>query len=179
MSLSYAILAFLAEFSSSGYELGKHFDSSVGYFWSATHQQIYRELHKLEALEWICAETIAQSSRPDKKVFSITDTGKEHLRKWISQPSSISATKEEILVKIFAGNLVPKSTIIQDLHNLHHLHEERLKVYREIETQYFSDVNSGTDAQKFQYLTLRRGIRLEEDWMAWCNEAINFLGENQ
>ena len=31
----------------SGYELAKTFDSSIGFFWKADHQQIYRELSKL------------------------------------------------------------------------------------------------------------------------------------
>ncbi len=49
MSLPHAILTALLEKKSSGLELTRRFDRSIGYFWSATHQQIYRELGKLEA----------------------------------------------------------------------------------------------------------------------------------
>ena len=49
MSLPHAILTALLEKPSSGLELTRRFDRSIGYFWSATHQQIYRELGKLEA----------------------------------------------------------------------------------------------------------------------------------
>ena len=48
MSLPHAILTALLEKPSSGLELARRFDKSIGYFWSATHQQIYRELAKLE-----------------------------------------------------------------------------------------------------------------------------------
>ena len=44
MSLAHAVLTSLIEKSSSGYELARRFDKSIGYFWHATHQQIYREL---------------------------------------------------------------------------------------------------------------------------------------
>lgn len=48
MSLPHAILTALLEKPSSGLELTRRFDKSIGYFWSATHQQIYRELGRLE-----------------------------------------------------------------------------------------------------------------------------------
>jgi DNA-binding PadR family transcriptional regulator len=175
MSLSYAILASLTESECSGYDLAKRFDTSVGFFWSATHQQIYKELRKLQQLGWVEAEEVSQEGRPDKKVFSITHKGEENLREWIVQPSSISPTKEEILVKLFAGHLVPKETIIQQVRLQRHLHEEQLKVFRAIQGKYFQDISSCETALQLQYLTLRRGIRFEEDWIEWCDEVMNFL----
>ena len=47
MALADAILACLTERPMTGYELAKTFDSSIGFFWKADHQQIYRELSKL------------------------------------------------------------------------------------------------------------------------------------
>ena len=176
MSLSHAILASLSDSSSSGYDLAKQFDGSVGFFWKATHQQIYRELRKLEQSNWIKAEEIAQEGRPDKKVFSITDLGKQTLQDWIAQPTGISPAKEEILVKLFAGYLVPKEMMIQILREQRQHHSERLLTYQEIETKYFQDIDNCQLPQKYQYLTLRKGLRCEEDWIAWCDEAISFLG---
>ena len=48
MSLAHAILTALLERPSSGLELARRFDKSIGHFWQATHQQIYRELGRLE-----------------------------------------------------------------------------------------------------------------------------------
>ncbi|MFD9692876.1 PadR family transcriptional regulator, partial [Kitasatospora sp. NPDC059088] len=63
MSLPHAILTALLEKPSSGLELTRRFDRSIGYFWSATHQQIYRELGKLEESELIRAQPAAQPAR--------------------------------------------------------------------------------------------------------------------
>jgi virulence activator alpha len=49
MALRHAVLAALLEGEASGYELAKRFDVSVANFWSATPQQLYRELERLEA----------------------------------------------------------------------------------------------------------------------------------
>ena len=48
MSLPHALLTSLAERPGSGSELAGRFDRSIGYFWQATHQQIYRELARLD-----------------------------------------------------------------------------------------------------------------------------------
>ena len=40
MALGDAILACLTEHPMTGYELAKTFDSSIGFFWKADHQQI-------------------------------------------------------------------------------------------------------------------------------------------
>jgi DNA-binding PadR family transcriptional regulator len=52
VALPHAILVSLCEQSGSGYELAHRFDRSIGYFWSATHQQIYRTLRAMEDDGW-------------------------------------------------------------------------------------------------------------------------------
>ena len=44
MSLAHVLLTSLLERPSTGFELARRFDRSMGFFWNATHQQIYREL---------------------------------------------------------------------------------------------------------------------------------------
>lgn len=68
MALPHAILVSLCEQASSGYELARRFDRSIGYFWTATHQQIYRTLRVMENNNWVRATTVLQHGRPDKKV---------------------------------------------------------------------------------------------------------------
>jgi DNA-binding PadR family transcriptional regulator len=62
MSLAHALMTSLLEKSSSGYDLARRFDKSIGYFWHATHQQIYRELARMEQAGWI------HSSKPPPMV---------------------------------------------------------------------------------------------------------------
>jgi len=42
MPLDHALLVALSERPASGLELARRFDRSIGYFWHASHQQIYR-----------------------------------------------------------------------------------------------------------------------------------------
>jgi DNA-binding PadR family transcriptional regulator len=175
MAISHAILAALADNSCSGYDLSKKFAGSVGFFWHASQQQVYRELSKLEELGYTSGEVIRQEGRPDKKIISITETGKDYLREWIAKPCEVCSSKDELLVKLFAGYLVPKELIIKELENHHQQHQKTLKTYLEIESKYFQEVEQLSQENKYQYITLRSGIRFEKEWLAWCDEAIELL----
>lgn len=178
MALAQAILAALIDSPCSGYDLAKQFDGSVGFFWKASHQQIYRELSKLETQGWISSETIPQSGRPDKKLYSVTQVGKEQLVEWMAQPSEPTAGKEDILVKLFAGYHAPRETILEELQRHRQAHLERLALYQTIKQQYFSDLQSLPIKEKFQYLTLSCGLGYEMSWITWCDEAIELLSRD-
>jgi len=64
MSLAHAVLTSLIEKPSSGSELARRFDKSIGYFWHATHQQIYRELARMEEKGWIVSD-----SAPERRCY--------------------------------------------------------------------------------------------------------------
>src|ERR1700737_5316606 len=86
VALPHAILVSLCEQAGSGYELTHRFDRSIGYFWSATHQQIYRTLRTMEGDGWVSATLVVQRGRPDKKVYTVSDTGRAELARWIAGP---------------------------------------------------------------------------------------------
>jgi DNA-binding PadR family transcriptional regulator len=172
MALAHAILALLINCPQSGYDLTKNFEESVGCFWKATHQQIYRELAKLEAQGWVKPTTVFQEGRPDKKVYGITESGQQHLATWVAAPCDTMAIKEELLVKVFVGSLVPIHIIRQQLLQHRQIHADQLTHYRQIEAVEFQNPHALTLEAKLQYLVLRRGIRYETDWIGWCDEAL-------
>jgi DNA-binding PadR family transcriptional regulator len=184
MALSHAILTALNDAACSGYDLAKRFDGSVGFFWNASHQQIYRELTKLEESGYIEPTVIHQDNRPDKKNYLVTPAGQDYLRSWIAEPSTVAYPKDELLVKLFAGDLVDRDVILAALEQHRVQHQDRLNTYYSIEQQIFAHPvrvaspreNKLNRPQRYQYLTLRQGIRLETAWLAWCAEAIESIG---
>lgn len=110
MSLSFGIMGFLNYRPMSGYDLVKAFESSLEFFWHAQNSHIYLELKKLEQKGYICGETIIQSERPNKRIFSITDTGRKEFMNWLSEGGGEDAThfKSAFLMKVFfSGNMTP------------------------------------------------------------------------
>lgn len=66
MSLPHVLLTSLLERPSTGFELARRFDRSIG-FWNATHQQIYRELNHMLKKGWVSTlENEMENSRKKK-----------------------------------------------------------------------------------------------------------------
>ncbi|MGD1907344.1 MAG: PadR family transcriptional regulator [Leptolyngbyaceae cyanobacterium] len=172
MALTHAILVSLIDQPSSGYDLAKRFDGSVGFFWDASHQQIYRELGKLEAGDHLESAPIQQEGRPNKKIFSVTASGQILLQDWMQQPCSMAPLKDDLLVKLFGGSLVHTAVMLEELERHRCQHRDRLAEYRAISTRFFPNPDDLSAAATYQYLTLRNGLMFEESWLKWCDEAI-------
>ncbi|MDX2273169.1 MAG: PadR family transcriptional regulator [Cyanobacteriota bacterium] len=177
MALTHAILATLARSPLSGYDLAKHFDQYVACYWQASQQQIYRELAKLEVEGWVHSHLEIQADRPNKKVYEITPLGKENLKEWLKEPSQPTVLREDLLVKVLAGYLVPKNLIEEELKRRQKIHQNQLDHYRQVEQSFFANLRQVPLEHQFQYLTLKRGIRYEADWIAWCEEALTLLAQ--
>ena len=63
MALEHALLVALCEQPASGLDLTKRFGRSIGFFWSATHQQIYRVLGRMDGDGWVSVEAVAQEGQ--------------------------------------------------------------------------------------------------------------------
>src|SRR5437588_126747 len=87
MSLKHALLGFLNYGPMTGYELKKFFDTSVAHFWNAELSQIYPSLKQLESEGLVEMQVDVQEDRPNRKVYSITEDGRNELVEWLARPA--------------------------------------------------------------------------------------------
>ncbi|MEV5439364.1 PadR family transcriptional regulator [Streptomyces sp. NPDC052682] len=176
MSLPHAILTALLEKPSSGLELTRRFDRSIGYFWSATHQQIYRELGKLEAEGLIRALPAEQPARGQKKSYEVLPAGRAELARWTAASQDPKPHRDALLLRLRAAAVVGTAGLQADL--LHHLelHERQLAEYREIERRDFPPGSTSTQ-DRLRHLVLRAGIDLETFWTQWLRHALQEFAE--
>ncbi len=175
MSLKYAILSLLAHDPLTGYELMKLFDGSVGYFWHATHPQIYKELARLERAGQIAHRSVEQRGRPTKKIYSLNDSGRSELLQWLRIPASTQRVKDEMMLKTFCSGFLSDAEALELIRKHRELHEIKLQRYQELERFLESGLNVASRDRLGPYLTLLRGIRYERDYIAWCDEAAKLL----
>ncbi|MBT9544368.1 MAG: PadR family transcriptional regulator [Candidatus Sericytochromatia bacterium] len=172
MSLSHALLAALSQQCATGYELAQHFDGCLGHFWKASHQQIYRDLAKLEAQGQVQHEVMPQVGKPERKLYQITPLGLGELQRWIASPADPSPIRDALLVKLYAGNCVEPAVLLAELAQQRAQHANRLEMYQAIESQYFADPASLAYAQRLIWLTLQAGLMYEQQRLAWCDLAL-------
>src|SRR5438270_11292541 len=115
VALGDAILACLTERPMTGYELAKTFDTSIGFFWKADHQQIYRELSKLRDRGHVQAREVVQTGKPNKLVYTLTPAGRAALRHWAARPSTPPSIKDDLLVRLHALDSIDIEPLRTDL----------------------------------------------------------------
>ena len=185
MALPHAILVSLCEQSGSGYELARRFDRSIGYFWSATHQQIYRTLRTMEDADWVRVTPVTQQGRPDKKVYTVAEAGRAELARWIAEPltgrgSAVTDGRtRDVAVKLRGAAYGDVSALREQITALRAERAALLDVYRGYEKRQFPDPAALRGSALHQHLVLRGGIRAEESSIDWLDEILTALGEHQ
>lgn len=103
MSLKHGLLGLLDYGAMTGYELCKTFDDSLAFFWQATTSQVYRELGTMEEKGWLSSREVIQSGKPNKKLYSITEAGREALDQWLLEPGGTRdmETRSSFLMRVF------------------------------------------------------------------------------
>ena len=176
MSLSHAILTALLDEDLTGYALAKQFDVSLGFFWQASHQQIYRELKGLYLAGSVSVLEVPQQGKPDKRVYSLTNKGLHMLDLWITQSSRNRGVKDELFIKLFNVGSVPIEHVAEAVAQRQAEHTRKLALYRKIEARHYASPSTLPDRKKGVYLSLLAGIRQEQTGLAWCDDALDLLG---
>ncbi|MGA8988441.1 PadR family transcriptional regulator [Aeromicrobium sp.] len=177
MALEHAILVSLAEKSASGYDLARRFDASIGHFWKASHQQIYKVLGRMQTDGWVASDIVAQDGRPDKKVYAITTPGREELALWTSKATPVEHLRSEFAVKLRALPFGDSEAIVDDVRVRRRAHLQQLAYYEESAEQFYPDPDSLSNAEIGGWLVLRGGMLAERTGVTWCDEILQRLGD--
>lgn len=175
MALSQAIMTALIEDDMSGYELAQSFDSSLGLFWRASHQQIYQELKKLSEQELLNKREVSQTGKPNKIVYGLTLLGREALQEWVYKESKVQEAKDDLLVKLYNLDASNVSHMITELEGRRESIMQRLYLYERIRRRHYADPDSLPIRRQGVYLALLGGIRNGEQYLGWCDEALKQL----
>lgn len=175
MALSHAIMTALLEEDLTGYDLAKKFDTSLGFFWQASHQQIYQDLKKMLEKGWLQANTVEQSAKPNKNIYALTDAGRIELDEWVASATKPSKVKEDLYVKLYNVGHSDCSPLIDEIKQRKASAENQLALYRKIRHRHYGKPSALPATRKGIYLALLAGIRQQEMFLGWCDEALALL----
>ncbi|WP_116215023.1 PadR family transcriptional regulator [Streptomyces olivoreticuli] len=178
MALEHAILVSLLEKPGSGYELARRFERSIGYFWTATHQQIYRVLKRMEADGRLDVREVPQQGRPDKKEYSVAALGRTALSQWLHEPIEPESVRHDLAVKIRGAAFDDPAALIREVERHHRAHTDRLAHYLAGELRDFTGAGAPAtpDAgRELQHVVLRGGIAYERMTLAWLDDVLATL----
>ncbi|MDP5071239.1 MAG: PadR family transcriptional regulator, partial [Congregibacter sp.] len=159
------------------YDLAGSFDKSLGFFWHASHQQIYRELGKLSELAWVTRRTESQKGRPDRIVYALTDTGREALDEWVLSKDRmrLQQTKDELYIKLYNLSEENIDYLRTRFAERREAMMQRLYLYERIRRRHYADPDTLPLRRKGVYLALLGGISGGKQYLAWCDDALALL----
>ena len=178
MSLSHAVLTSLLEKASSGYDLARRFDKSIGYFWHATHQQIYRELARMEEAGWVESVAASDAGNTRKRSYRVLPAGRDELVRWAREPSAPMDLRDEVTVRLRADAALGPLGLEADLLRRIDQHEEKLQTYRDIEARDFPPGQVLGREARIQHMILKKGILFEQGSIAWTGEMLDVLASS-
>jgi len=128
------------------YELKTRLEESVEYFWPIPHAQLYRVPVRL-AEQGLLREEAEQTGRR-RRVFHLTDAGREALRHWLSDPRCPPAeTRDPAQLKLFFADLGEPGDVVALANGQAAEHRRWLELYRDMHTAIDSDDSSRAESR--------------------------------
>ena len=174
MSLEYVILGFLEVGPKTGYDLKQRFDRSVSGFWHADQSRIYRTLDKLRERGWVSQEVVPQADRPDRKPYSITESGRDAFYGWMQDCQAGPAARNAFLVQLFFAGLLGDDEAIRLLEAKKQRILDVLASFPEryrLAPEYEHDEPQRVDF--FHWLTLDSAVHMRHAYLEWIDGAID------
>ncbi|MFF1847488.1 PadR family transcriptional regulator [Streptomyces sp. NPDC058217] len=183
MALRHAVLAALLDGECSGYQLAKAFDIGVANFWHALPQQLYAELTKLEKEGLVAGRQVVQETRPNKRLFRVTDAGLAELEKFAASVSKPPFIRDDLLVKVQAADHIGAAPVIEQLEERASAAEARIELFGKLLRQMRGDADEEEFLRRGErvgpYLTCLRGLAFEQGNRDWCLRISAVLRERR
>ncbi|MFV0303154.1 MAG: PadR family transcriptional regulator [Paracoccus sp. (in: a-proteobacteria)] len=177
MSLRYAILGLLSFEPMSGYTLKtRYFDGSVAYFWPADQAQIYRTLQALQADGLVESETVTGETRPDSRVYRMTDAGLAGLRDWLGEGRPIVTHKDAFLVQLYFARLLTPAQLMRVLRVRRSEHQALQRHLDQVQIPPGQTPDMRRQV-RFGALVLDYGRRRERMMLDWLDATIEAVSE--
>jgi DNA-binding PadR family transcriptional regulator len=151
-------------------------DTTFKLFWSASYGSIYPTLNSLVNDGMVTKLETTENGRA-KVIYTITDAGKEYLKKWLALPVTKDELRYETLLKVFfGGETGPGAT-------LEHICNFESKIKKELQkltgaVHQLSKIQDAEEDHKYFLLTAMFGKMVYETYLKWCEDAEKILGGN-
>lgn len=179
--LKHGILGLLNYKDMTGYEVMEIFRDSLNFFWTAQTSQIYRELQTIEKNGWASCHVEEQTGKPDKKIFHITEAGKQELISWLGN-GQFKSENNSMLLKVFFMGEIDKSISIGFFETIAKSCDNSVEALKQVPGIIDSYTDVLADAQKALYwkMTAEYGrliSKATKEWSEYCMALLQ--GDDQ
>jgi DNA-binding PadR family transcriptional regulator len=99
--MRHAVLALLADEPAHGYEIKRALEERFGTVIAPLNAgQVYMTLQRLQRDELVADDAVAQTGRPDKRVYRLTAAGRRALEEWLGTASAPTKLRDDFFMKL-------------------------------------------------------------------------------
>jgi DNA-binding PadR family transcriptional regulator len=168
MDVKLMLLGFLMQGGMTGYEFKKKFSLSFSFFSNLSYGSIYPALKKMEREGLISLKVEIQDGTPNRKVYTITDSGKKVFLEALRAPFDLDRPRYAFLTRLFFfAYLSPEERF-----SAAKTHLESIKNFQRDLKAVEPQIKDRAD--KYQYLCYRFGVQFFEDFV---RNAARIVGE--
>ena len=173
--LKHGILGLLNYADMSGYQIMEVFRDSLNYFWKAQTSQIYRELQTLKSGGYV-TDTPVRGRGGDKKIYSITDSGRAELLRWLRESKDTPVRDPLLMVTFFRGEL-PAEENIMFFRGMKASLEMFAAQMQQADSSInlYSELTGAPDKAVYWQMTAEYGRMYTEMLINWTDRCINMI----
>ncbi len=170
MSLEHALLGFLSREPETGYDLKtRGFDRELAHCWNADQAQVYRTLERLRERRLVTSRNVPQRGKPDRRVFSITESGREELSRWLGTSETPRPPRDPFLLHLFFSAELADTNLLRLLAEARCAYQQRLDVLRATAAHA---LRAGRDAQLHR-MTLEASMASARAAVDWLDDTMD------
>jgi DNA-binding PadR family transcriptional regulator len=163
-----AVLALLADAPAHGYEIKRGLEERFGTVIAPLNAgQVYTTLQRLQRDELVTDDAVAQSGRPDKRVYRLTDAGHEALAEWLGATSAPTKLRDDFFMKLV---LAHSMGLADPIELIARQREAYLRSLRELERVLANGGADGTTALVVEGAALH--LEADLKWLDRCEEEL-------
>ncbi len=170
----------LLQVPASGYDLKKHFDCTVRFFWPAELSQVYPTLQRMERDGLLKSQLKSSSKGPKRRVYSLTKEGRDALLAWLRNDPALGDQRYEFIAQFFFMDAADDEHVTtRYITRLRGELVRRLETYEQIEREWLGGEESYPDPDSsrgfHRYMALRSGLLHMAARIGWCNDVLRRL----
>jgi PadR family transcriptional regulator AphA len=171
VSLRYLILGLLAQRPMSGYDIKRLLKGLNWLIGSPSSGSLYPILRELLEKEMATVQVVPGEGKPSRKIYSITDAGRQDLQAWVDQPIAPGEPLKAFLMRLLLADHLSQAALTT------HFRQRRTQVagQRDALTETAAALDGTMDLG--QRLALGYGLALASAELEWLDAAIGGLTE--
>jgi PadR family transcriptional regulator AphA len=177
MAAEHAILGLLCLSESGmghGYDLARQFspEAPLGNVVRLEPGMVYHHLKKLERLGWVTAVPETGSGRPTRRLFALSSSGRDELRRWLAEP--VARTREirlDFLVKLYLALLLDPELAVRLVDEQRQLCSRLVESLSNRRRRTQGEVEPEVDAASFGEMVLDMRLAQTRAALAWLDRV--------